>query len=390
MSAVAITGWAWRTPLGHDVPAVVDRLLAGDTGVQQAPRFLGEGYGCQLGAVVDEEPARSKHRRVLRRIGLLAQQAAVEAIEHASASRGARLGVHCAYGGLRPHIDEVMGPLRAQLPSGERSWERGFEQLHPFWMLWHLSNNAHAVTSMELDARGDGVTYGGANASATAIAGARRALLSGAVDAVVVIAYDTLVQPEKLLALAARGTASAATLASLVGPYDPAAAGFVPGEAAAAVVLERAVDATDRALAYVDARDAADGSQGLPSPAVWRRLCSFGRADDVIDGAALADRHHDDAERAAAAAAVGADAPLTAVQAQLGHLGAASGVVQSIALAALLRRGRLPAIRGLRSPTPGALRPLVTAEDTHARAALCLHAGAPGLAGALRVSLDPA
>lgn len=389
MTGVAITGWAWRTALGDDIDAVVDRLLAGANGVQEAPRFLGEGYACRLAAPVDDDPARSKHRRVLRRIGLLAQQAAMEAVTQSGVTGGERLGAHCAYGGLRPHIDEVMGPLKDQLPSGERAWELGFNQLHPFWMLWHLSNNAHAITSMELDARGDGVTYGGANASALAVAGARRALLSGTVDAVAVLAYDTLIQPEKVLELVERGAVTTSALGGLVGPYAAEAAGFVPGEAAAAVVLERAKDAGDRALAFVDARDTADASQALPSADVWLRLATLGRAGDVVDGAALADPAHDAAERAAAAAVVGTDAQLCAVQSQLGSVGAASGLVQAIALAGALRRGHLPAITRLAAAADGPLRPVVATQPTTARGALCLHAGAPGLAGALRVSLDP-
>ncbi len=71
----------------------------------------------------------------------------------------------------------------------------------------------------------------------------------------------------------------------------------------------------------------------------------------------------------------------------MGQLGAAAAVVQAIALAAALRAGHLPPVAGLARSAPGPLRPLTAAEPTQARAGLALSAGAPGLAGAVRVEL---
>jgi hypothetical protein len=65
-------------------------------------------------------------------------------------------------------------------------------------------------------------------------------------------------------------------------------------------------------------------------------------------------------------------------------------VVQTIVLASLLADGgALPPIAGLSRPAAGPLRPLSAPVSASARVAVGLCAGAPGLVGAVRVSLDP-
>jgi hypothetical protein len=99
------------------------------------------------------------------------------------------------------------------------------------------------------------------------------------------------------------------------------------------------------------------------------------------------------------------DTPLTAITAAMGQLGAATAVVQAIALGELLRRDAIPPIVGLVEPVAGALSPSATARSsghidgagslavasssyggtTHA--ALALSTGAPGLAAAIRIEV---
>ena len=47
MSATAITGWAWRTPLGDDVDGVVRRLATGARAAAPLARFPTETYACR-------------------------------------------------------------------------------------------------------------------------------------------------------------------------------------------------------------------------------------------------------------------------------------------------------------------------------------------------------
>ncbi len=60
-------------------------------------------------------------------------------------------------------------------------------------------------------------------------------------------------------------------------------------------------------------------------------------------------------------------------------------MIQTIALGALLRAGRLPAIAGLVEPAPGALVPVIATTPISGRVAIGLSSGAPGLCAAIRV-----
>ena len=399
MTPVAVTGWAWRTPLGDDVDEVVRRLAAGERAAAPFARFPTDSYACVWAAAIAGDPVPSRHQRFLRRMGGFALEVACEAARRAlPASRGARVGLFFGYGGLRAHWNDMMPALARQEPDGAWAWERGLNLLHPFWMLQHLSNNAHALAAAELGASGDGLLLAGANAGAQALGAAARALACGAVDAALVVAYDTLLEPETLVELATRGACLNRLGRPPAAPYDEQSAGFVPGEAAAAVVLERVGDARRRALALVNAWDAADGGPAGPGrlAAVANLLASLGAeagaqaAIGVVDGAAIGDRATDGEERRLLAARpdlVSASTPICATLGAMGQLGAAAAVVQTIALGAALRAGHLPPVPALARGAPGPLRPLAAAEATTARAGLALSTGAPGLAGAVRVTV---
>ena len=424
---VAITGAAWRTPLGASIDGAMARLYAGERAITaHAP----PSYVCTLGAAIRTTPAPSRQSRFLRRMGSFALEVAREAVgEHADRDR---VGLFSGVGGLRAHWDDMMPALANQLDDGTDAWARGLRDVHPYWMLRHLSNNAHALAAAELGLRGEGATFGGATAGAQAIASACRALEDGAVDAALVIAYDSLLEPETLVELGARRAATRAT-ANPPPAYDDGAAGFVPGEAAAAIFLVR--DDAPGAVT-ITVRDTADGARGEPEMAAVARVVRALGMAAIVDGAGAAWPDADHAERAMLAelAALGRStgfAPssadldkacdtrndgdveramrargdalddatrdtnigrdhqiaLTALTAAMGKLGAATAVVQAIALAECLRRGQVYPVAGLQSPSAGPLRPVNRTRPTDATAALGISTGAPGLAAAIRVEV---
>ena len=385
MSA-ALMGYALRTPLGGSADTVVSRLFEGRRGPRENARFDASAYACRLAATIEEAPRASRHARFVRRMGLYGMEAAAEALAHAKGAKGDRVGLFSGVGGLRAHWDDMMHAFARQQPDGADAWERGLKDIHPFWMLQHLSNNAHALIAKDLGLRGEGATFGGSNGGAQALAAAERALADGAIDAALVVAYDSLSEPETLVELGANGIATTAPLAALRAPYEAGAAGVVPGEAAAALYLVAEGNERETPLAWLDVSDAADGEQGVPQVATLARVASPWR-DGVgfIDGAARANERFDRAEREALGALVGGDTPLIATLGATGDLGAASALVQAIVCARLLQAGELPPIAGLTNVADGPLRPLRARESTTARAALALSCGAPGLAAAVRV-----
>ncbi|MDI3285378.1 beta-ketoacyl synthase N-terminal-like domain-containing protein [Polyangium sp. 15x6] len=389
---MAVTGFALRTPLGDDPAAVLRKLLAGERAAAPNAHFDASTYACRLAATIPGAPRPTKHRKFVKRMGLFGMEVGAEALARSGApATGARLGLFCGYGGLRAHWDDLMPVLERQA-GDERAtgaWAQGFSLLHPFWMLFHLSNNAHALLSIDVGGKGDGTTTAGSNAGAQALSAAIVALAMERVDAALVFAYDSLVEPETILSLGMSGAATQAnTPAAIVAPYDERAAGIVPGEAAAALVLERPEDAGKRAISFVSAAATADGAVDFPSPrAIASLAANLSAGDTIVDGAALASPARDAAERAALADVLGPSATLLALTASTGQLGGATAVVQAILLAEALRTGALPPIAGLDRPAEGPLRPLLRAEETRARSALALSAGMPGLAGALRVEV---
>jgi 3-oxoacyl-[acyl-carrier-protein] synthase II len=398
LTAVAIVGQAWRTPLGRTVDGVVARVLAGDRAACASPRAA--GYACSVVAPITEEPAKSRQSRFLRRMGLFGLEVAQEAFAAAKASGaldrraaaldGDRIGLFAGVGGLRAHWDDMMKALANQADDGANAWERGLRDVHPYWMLRHLSNNVHALAAMELGLRGEGATYGGATGGAQAIAAAARALADGAIDAALVVAYDSLLEPETLVELGAKGAATLETdVARIASAYDARAAGFIPGEAAGALVLVRADDAPGAVRVAV--ADGADGEREEPTAAAIARAVRAvteraGNELAVVDGAARAWPDRDAAERAMLAELIDPTTPLIAVSSALGQLGAATAVIQAIALGALLRARTLPPIAGLTSAASGPLAPVRTAtpRGDH-RAAIGVSTGAPGLYAAIRV-----
>jgi 3-oxoacyl-[acyl-carrier-protein] synthase II len=386
---VAITGWAVRTPLGGTVEQLTDRLLAGDRAAQRNTRFPSDTYACRLAALIADPPRPSPHSRVLRRMGLFALEVGHEALAQARCATGPRLGLFSAMGGLRAHWNDIMPALAEQRPDLSDCWNRGFKNLHPFWMLQHLSNNAHALLAQDIGARGDGVTFSGSNAGAQALASAARALEDGAVDVAVVIAYDSLIEPETIVEMAARGDLATCDLEDLAAPYDEAASGMVPGEAAAALVLERPAQAGSRARSYLAAADGADGQNQQPRiETVVRTAAALANGDRLVDGCACGRPAADADEVRGLERVLATPVRVIAIQAATGLLGAATAAVQAIALSSLLRRRRLPPVAGLRRPAHRAS--VQQAEPTDESSALGLSVGAPGLVGAVRVSIEPA
>ena len=391
----AITGWAFRTPLGRSIEDVALAMLNGARAATASHRFPLDTYPCSLVAPIPGDPRPSRHRRFLRRLHLFAAEAAAEAFERSglagSIGRGERFGLFSAMGGLRADWDELMPALASQVADGSDAWERGFGLLHPFWMLRYLSNNVHALLSADLGARGEGVAFGGASAGAQAITSALRAIEAGVIDAALVVAYDSLIEPETLVEIGSRGEAARVGLASLEAPYGTAADGFVPGEAAAAIVIERAELAGGRANSFIEAANGADGSKGEPSSRTIARVVArvAHPGDAIIDGAARAAPILDNEERQAlvGAGAMAPDSILVATAASIGRTGAPAALIQAILLSHYLKQGVLPPIAGLRNAAPGPLRPLFEASATSARSALGVSTGASGSVSVVRVEL---
>lgn len=387
MSA-AVVAWAVRTSLGNEVSDFVNRLMAGERAAAPNRALESIPAACKIHAPLMGKPQPSEHRRFLSRLELFALDAAREALGNRRADPD-RLGIFWATGGLRIRWAELAPALAEQRLDGQLCWERGLRRLHPFWLLQHLSNNAHALLSVDVQARGEGATFGGANAGAQAIAQAEIALSCGAIDLALVVACDSLISPEALVDGVSREALTTRNLRELAAPYDVAASGAFPGEAAAALLLERVDTASSQPKAVVHAFASADGERGHARPgtlgAAVARVRGGGEGACIVDGCGLAQPQWDLAEREALASVIDPGSPLTCTSAATGQLGAATALLQVVALAHVLSTGAAYPISGLNAPVKASLRTLSRAQEVRVGCGYGVASAAPGLLGVVRV-----
>ena len=189
---ITVQAWAWRTPLGRGREAL-ERLRRGEVASRSADRC-----GISLLAEIPEETPRLPESRYLHRAGLFALEVAREV-----GVGGERAGVFAGIGGLRALWEDLGVAMRDQ--RGGPPWAEGLGKVHPYWMLRHLSNNAHALIAQSLGAKGEGTTVSGPTGGAGALAAAIRALQTGRLEVATVVAADSLLQPELLLEGAVTG-----------------------------------------------------------------------------------------------------------------------------------------------------------------------------------------
>lgn len=240
---MALTAYALRTPLGNTLDEVYQNGLDG-----------------RSEAALVGSPKPSKQSRFLKRMGLFALETAHEVFQKVDLNQydRHRVGIFFGYGGLRADWNEMRSALIRQNANTEACWDQGLSTLHPFWILKHLSNNAHALVAEEHKIKGEGVTFGGLNSGVQALVSAQLALQEGAIEAALVLTHDSLLEPEILLAL----------------NHQAGVQGYVPAEGTAAFFLEKPSASRHPSLAFLSAFDFSDGESFLPRPETLKRSLS--------------------------------------------------------------------------------------------------------------------
>jgi malonyl-ACP decarboxylase len=262
------------------------------------------------------------------------------------------------------------------------------------------SHQVGAVSEL-LGWRGPGATVGAAAASGhAALFQAWLWLRAGVVERCFVLGAATGFSPVEAEAFALLGASSpAASVAELGGPFDRRHAGFVAGEAAAAVVLEtepaaRARGAVPRgclagAALLLGARHGPEPDVDDEERAMRRALAAAGLtpADiDVVSAHATGTPAGDRAECAALRRVFAGELGRVRVNAPkdlTGHTFSSAGVVAVLACVAQMEGGFLHGHAHLADPMDDQLRLVRRAEPAALRAALVNGFGFGGFAAAL-------
>lgn len=362
--AVVVTGLGATTPIGGDVPTTWDALHAGRSGVRRLTQEWAETLPVRIAAPAAVEPTEVLERVEARTLDR-SQQFALIAAREAWADAGApdvepeRLAVVLASG---------IGGVLTLLGSYDILKERGPRRISPHTVPMLMPNGPAATVGLELGARAGVHTPVSACASgAEGIALALDLLRAGRADVVVCGGTEAAIHPLPLAGFAAMralsGREDAPEAASR--PYDKGRDGFVLGEGAGVLVLEKAGHARARgARVYAEVAGAGITSDAYhvaaPDPVGAGAARAMARALED-GGLSPADLVHlnahatstpagDVAESIAIRTALGDATDAVAVSAtksQTGHLLGAAGAVEAIFTVLALRDRVAPATRNL-------------------------------------------
>ena len=374
-SSVVITGVGAVTPLGAGARTLHERWTAGGCGI------VGGEAPCSEFAPTDTMTAKEARRR--DRFTQLAVAACAEAVADAGWEGGLPYAPERVGSVLGTGIGGI-GTLEANHATLQ---QHGAGSVSPLAVPLMMSNAGAAALSMRHGLRGQ--TYGVVSACAAgahAIGAATRMIQAGDADAVVTGGSEAALTP---LARAAFAALDATSSSGISRPFDARRDGFVMGEGAAVLVLERADLARARGarvLAEVAGYGATSDAHHLTAPdpdgagaaaAIRAALADAGLEPedvDYVNAHGTSTPLNDRAETNALKAALGDHArrvPVSSTKSAIGHLLGAAGAVEAVATVLALRDRVAPPTLGWAERdegldldyVPGAARPLPTAAD---------------------------
>jgi 3-oxoacyl-[acyl-carrier-protein] synthase II len=355
---VAVTGMGLKTPAGNDVASFWETVLAGRPMAANIESFdtsyLPVRFACQVKDFDAVEYLGPKEVRRVDRNAQLGFAAAIDANRDAgdTGADPARCAVVAGVG---------IGGLGTMEDQEKLLLERGPLKVTPFLVPMMMPNATPAIVAMELGWTGPNLCVATACAAGShAIGEGARLIRDNTADVVLAGGAEAVVVPIAIAAFARMGALSGRhdDPARASRPFDAARDGFVMGEGAAFLVLER----YDRALArgahiYGEilgyGRNADAYHITAPSPGgSGATACMQLALEDA--GLAPSDIGHvnahgtstplNDASEAEAIVKVfnGSTPPVTSIKGVTGHLIAAAGAVECVASILAARDGVVP------------------------------------------------
>ncbi|MGC1851849.1 MAG: beta-ketoacyl-ACP synthase II [Solirubrobacterales bacterium] len=357
---VVVTGTGAITSLGNDAGTLVERWIAGESGIED---------GCSQ--CHDFDPTSVLGRKGVRRADRfthLAIGAADEALAEAGwqkddipyeAERVACI-VGTGVGG--------MSTLEGQVANVAAS-PRGYAALSPMTVPMMMSNSAAGYLTLRYGLRGPSFSVGSACATGGHTIGtAVRMIQSGEADAVLAGASEAAVTP---LGLGCFRAMEALSPSGRSLPFDARRDGFVMGEGAGALVLEAASHAEARGadpiaeiLGYGTTTDAYHMTAPDPDASGAVRAIELALAGagvkpeqvDYVNAHGTATELNDRSETIAIKRVFGEHAaklPVSSTKSVIGHLLGASGLVEAVAAVGALRRDVVPPTVGYEEQEEG-------------------------------------
>jgi 3-oxoacyl-[acyl-carrier-protein] synthase II len=378
-AGASVTGLGATTPLGGDVASTWGGMLEGRSGITLIDEDWAEDLSVRIAGRMRVDPAEVLGRVPARRLDRC-QQAALVAAREAWADAGApevepeRLAVVIGTG---------VGGVLTTLDQDDLLEESGPRKVSPYTVPMLMPNGPAAVVSIEFGARGGAHTPVSACASgAEAIAMGLDLIRLGRADVVIAGGAEACVHPLTLAGFAQARALSRRNDAPQEAsrPFDAGRDGFVLGEGAALVVLEREEFAAARGgrahatLAgagttsdahHITAADAAGQVRAM-------RLALDSAGLDALDvghvnAHATSTPTGDLTETRSITEALGTHPAVTATKSMTGHMCGAAGAMGAIAAILAIRDGVIPAVRNLADLDPQVKLDVVTGRPREGR-----------------------
>jgi 3-oxoacyl-[acyl-carrier-protein] synthase II len=370
---VVVTGIGATTPLGHDAPSTWEALLAGKSGVRRIDAEWAEDLPVKIAAQVAVDPSDVLDRVEARRLDRSAQLGVIAAMEAwQDAGYGLkddnpvdreRLGVAIATG---------IGGLHTLLGNWDIQKDKGARRVSPLAIPMLMANATAANVSLRLGAQAGVHTPVSACASSNeSIALGLDMIRLGRADVVVVGGTEGVIHPLPIACFAQMQAMSRRNdepeRASR--PWDVDRDGFVLGEGAAMLVIEKLEHAQARgAKIYGElagagiTADAHDMVQPNPTGQTQARSMVRALREGELDPAdvvhvnahATSTPQGDITEASSIRQALGenTEAIVNGTKSMTGHLLGGAGALESLATLLALHHRRVPPTINLDNPEP--------------------------------------
>ncbi|MQA94836.1 MAG: beta-ketoacyl-ACP synthase II [Streptosporangiales bacterium] len=374
---VVVTGLGATTPLGGDAASTWSAMLAGRSGVRALTEDWAADLPARIAAKAAVDPSEVLERVQMRRMDRT-QQFALIAAREAWAAAGSpevepeRLGVAVSSG---------IGGINTTLNQYDIFKEKGWRRVSPFTVPMLMPNGPAATVELEFKARaGAHTTVSACSSGSEAIGYGIDMIRSGRADVVIAGGTEAALHPLNLAAFASMRALSTRNdepeRASR--PFDKNRDGFVMGEGAGIVILERAEYAAARgATVYAVAAGVGYSSDAFdlvaPDPNGGAAAARHALADaglepsDIrhVNAHATSTPTGDISETEGIRMALGDaadDVAVTATKSMTGHLLGGAGAVESIAAILALRDGKVPPTANLDDIDDGVVVDVVRGE----------------------------
>ncbi|HXF68267.1 MAG TPA: beta-ketoacyl-ACP synthase II [Thermoflexus sp.] len=372
MVRVVVTGMGAITPLGNDVETFWQNVVAGRSGVGPITLFDASAMKTRIAAEVrDFNPEAWFGRKEARRMDRYVQFALAAAQQ---ALRDARLDpAHVDRERVGVVLGTGIGGIGALVQGVETLMTRGPDRVSPFMVPMMLADTAPGMIAIAYGFRGPNMAVVTACASGTnAIGEAMHLIRRGDADVVIAGGAEAAILPISIAAFNVMGAISTRNeepeRASR--PFDRTRDGFVMGEGAGILVLERLEHAQARGAriyAEVVGYGASADAYHITAPlengegaalAMRRALADAGlspRDVDYINAHGTSTPLNDKSETQAIKAVFGEaayDVPISSTKSMIGHLLGAAGAVEAIVCIRSITDGIIPPTINYEHPDP--------------------------------------